>query len=269
MVSILITGVIPRVDSDALNPSTPLGAFYMSWAAGVALFTLVGLIVAVTSVVRPDQEHFDVRARNLLRRQSGPHIDYVMGRLKEIVEPYIEHTEKRYVVQRYNETEKKFYVNHITTSTLRSFFDDINASFSSSLTYENGSSPPSGEEPCSLTYLKVNGSEIGKPEDFEGRFHRSFVANVPRKSVCKIEHRLNYWVKAEEEPNRHRPLRYTRSLSIVVENNGRRAITARMMLADGRTEHHIVKPGGSMEFFKALEIVPTDTEIYDFRLSPA
>ena len=40
------------------DPATMGGAIFASWAGGVALFVVVGLIIAVVSLVRPEEESF-------------------------------------------------------------------------------------------------------------------------------------------------------------------------------------------------------------------
>ena len=55
---------------------------FTSWVAGVTLFTVVGGVVAGVSLVLPEKESFDTRARILFRRQSGLHIDYIVLRIK-------------------------------------------------------------------------------------------------------------------------------------------------------------------------------------------
>jgi hypothetical protein len=92
-----------------LSPDTNFGAVFASWVGGVALFAVAGTIVAIVSLVRPEHESFDARARILFRRQSGRHIDYAISRIKEVLEHYAEATERRIVINEYDEKSKKLH----------------------------------------------------------------------------------------------------------------------------------------------------------------
>jgi hypothetical protein len=54
-----------------LDPATHFGAVFAGWVSGVALFVVLGVVVAVVSLEPPEKESFDSRARILFRRQTG------------------------------------------------------------------------------------------------------------------------------------------------------------------------------------------------------
>src|SRR4029079_3618023 len=69
-----------------LDPATHFGAAFASWVGGLVLFVVAGTVVALVSLVRPENESFDARARILFRRQTGKHIDYIVDRIKGVLE---------------------------------------------------------------------------------------------------------------------------------------------------------------------------------------
>ena len=63
---------------------------FAGWVAGVGFFGLVGVVVAIVSLVRPEDEGFESRARILFRGQDGRHIHYIVDRIRETLEHYAE-----------------------------------------------------------------------------------------------------------------------------------------------------------------------------------
>src|SRR5262249_5669575 len=70
------------------NPVTFFGAVFTAWIGGLALFGITGIVVAIISLSRPENESYDARARILFRKQTGKHIDYAIEKIKESVEHY-------------------------------------------------------------------------------------------------------------------------------------------------------------------------------------
>jgi len=67
------------------NPSTHFGAVFASWVADLGLFILLGIVVYIYQLPpEPHTEAFDARARNLFKRRTGRHIDYIVERIKEL-----------------------------------------------------------------------------------------------------------------------------------------------------------------------------------------
>lgn len=267
-IAVLLTVLIPFLYPSATNPSILLGASYASWLGGVALFALVGFVVAIASLARPEQESFDARARNLLRRQSGPHIDYIIGKLHNVLEPYVEETVRRMTIVDYDEVENKFYINHTTQNTTRSFIDDMAIKFPASLSYVDACPPPPGRNKGSLTHLKVNGQQICGYKEFEDKFELTFEGEVKKHSTCTVEHRLNYWIKASDEPNRHKPLRYTRSLKLIIQNKlPKMAIKIEVIIGNPEKILFVIPADESATVVNLTEIQPMDN-VYDIRVSP-
>ena len=203
----------------------------------------------------------------LLRRQSGPYIDYIIGKLHNVLEPYVEETVRTMTIVDYDQAEDKFYINHTAKTSTRSFIDDMTIKFPAFL--EMDAVPTAaGKNKASLTHLKVNGQTISGYQEFDDKFEMNFQGEVPKYSTCAVEHRLNYWIKAAAEPNRHRPLRYTRALRLIIQNKlPQMTIKAEVLLGNPEKHLFVIGADSSETVVNLTEIQPSDN-VYDVRVSP-
>ncbi len=111
------------------------GAAFAAWFSGVLFFAFVGAVVAAVSVIQPEQESFDSRARILFRRQYGPHIDYIVTKLKSVFEQYAQETNTKFIIDRYHDGERKYRVrtqdetaSHSMTGSAGQFPQTLNLS---------------------------------------------------------------------------------------------------------------------------------------------
>ncbi len=275
-----VSAAIPLVFSDVRNVSTFGGALYTSWVSGLFLTIVVTFVITIPALPQPDREEFDTRARNLLRRQKGPHIDYIVEQLKTLLEPYCEDAYREMSITEYDDENRLFRVNQHTKNQLRSYLNDSSVTFKSSLIYENGTQAPNGQESCSLTFLKVAGDFIRDAEGFgestdlpngrhfTDRLNVPFEMNLKPNEVCEIEHRMVYWVAAGTEHNRHRPVRYTNRLRVSVANH----LPSRRIVAiyekNGNEERIPIEAGHSLCVVDLREMKPEGDSVfvYDFRL---
>ena len=82
---------------------------FAGWVGGVGFFGMVGVIVAVVSVARPQDERFENRARILFRGPDGKHVDYIVERIRSILEHYSEEIVDTITVDEYDKAEDKFF----------------------------------------------------------------------------------------------------------------------------------------------------------------
>lgn len=267
VIAIAITFAIPFIWPSLWDITKFQGGFFASWVAGVALFALVGLVVAIVSVYRPDRESFDARARNFLQRQHGGHINYMVDKLRATVEPYVDHTEKRLVVENWHEASGKLRIRHETKTRLRGFLNDVSIKFPAKLNYISYCEPPSdGDRPC-LSYIRVNGEEKRGFEEFDRELLKEFDGEAPGNEHCLIEHVMSYWIEPADEVNRHKTVRYTKSLEVIVENRDTR-LTMMVDIKSGAPPEKIpLKPGEQKRIIKLSEMMP-DQYVYDFRILP-
>ncbi|MHC5656036.1 hypothetical protein [Stappia sp. ICDLI1TA098] len=261
-ITILIYFILPS----ASNASTFWGAAFASWISGLLLTLVITLVVTIAQFARPERAVFEARARNLLRGQSGPHIDYIIPELQKLLQPYCEKCVKDFVVTEYDEETRMFRVNQTTNNYLRSYLNDMPVLFTTKLRYENGNAAPDGKHSCTLTYLKVSGEEIGTAEDFDHSVERDFEIRVLPNEPCHIEHRFVVWVRACDEPNRHVGSRYTRELQLSVTNHLPSQKLSVALYKDDSLESRIpVGIGETVSIVHLLDMVPGHY-VYDFRL---
>ena len=256
---------------DATNVQTFFGAAFASWLSGFFLFIITGLIIAVVTLVRPDQELFEARARNLLQRQTGPHVDYIIGKLHDLFEPYCESNTRVLNVVDYDPATKMFLVIQETEITFRSYLVDIPVTFQSRIGYVNGSPSPDNRRKCCLSHLKVDGKSVGDTEEFETQVIRSFEMQVLPNSLCKVEHRITFWVKEADEANRQLVKRFTRNMGVTIHNH----LPTQKILVEQPSATDLnrdISPGERAQVVNLKEMRPSKNEdeyAFDFRLKIA
>ncbi|MDA9453720.1 hypothetical protein XI06_22260 [Bradyrhizobium sp. CCBAU 11434] len=201
-----------------LDPSTHFGAIFASWVSGVALFAISGVAIAVITLARPELEPFDTRARILFRRQTGKHIDYIVGRIKDILEHYAEETEQKITIRDFHVGEKKFWVSTYSRILVRSYIDDVETTYVSSIARREITAPPQGGLSNRLVFARVDGVPVGASEDFTDELERPINCRIDRDGVCEVTSQVDFWIQAESEENKHRPKRYTQVLKFQFEN---------------------------------------------------
>jgi hypothetical protein len=264
---VFVSLAVPFIWPNSLDPIHLLGAIYAAWVGGVALFALVGLVVAIASLARPEQDHFEARARNLVRGKTGNHIDYILRRLKEIVEPYVEYTERRFIISGYDEAEKKIHVACVTKTSLKSFLDDIETEFTGFASYADACAPPPGAGQNCLVYVKVGDKTVVDYKEFGESIKEEFNVVIPRHGHTDVEHRLDYWIRDTEEDNRLHSVRYTRRIKLVFENGlSRKVVHVHWQSCEADKNVTEIKPGESRTVINLSEISPREN-VYDFVLS--
>ena len=276
----------------AMDATTFEGAAFASWLAGLALAVVVTLSITLATIARPHAEVFEARARNLLRRQAGPHIDHIIPQIQKLLQPYCEEAVREMFVTDYNNETQIFRVNQYTNNYLKSYLNDMPVKFESKLAYLNGTAAPNGHETCSLTYLRVGGDTIAENERFNDKLTITFSMLVHPHETCQIEHRMAYWVKAKTERNRHVPVRFTNHLTVLVHNQlPSQPIKASVFAVSSELNEEGVEvgpdgkpidstvvptlvkeiriPAGSVETVIKLDDLPPRRYAYDFRLELA
>ncbi|MGO4135142.1 hypothetical protein ACEQ6A_11340 [Rhizobium brockwellii] len=267
--STIATILIYYFNEEATDVSTFWGATFASWVGGLILAITVTLVATIAQFARPDQEVFEARARNLLRKEAGAHIDYIIPAIQKLLQPYCERVERTMVIAEFDVPTGLFRINQHTHNELKSYLNDMPVTFESKLEYANGTPAPPGRAPCSLSFLSVDGKEIGGPESFADRIVRPFEMEIIPHSNCNIDHRMVCWVKEGSEENRHFPARFTRNLSVLIENQLQsQSVLVRVSQPEGK--EFTVRPGGSMKVVDVKEVPPrnpqTQPPVYNFTL---
>jgi hypothetical protein len=201
-----------------LNPETHFGAVFAAWVGGLALFVITGIVVAIVSLAKPEEESFDSRARILFRRETGKHIDYIVSKLKAEFEHYAESTILKVTIRDFHVAEKKYRVSSVNDAVVRSYIDDVETTYSTTLKIEDATLPPSGGASNRLVSVKVGDGYIGTAEQFTTSISRPIACRVDQDSPCDVCTMTEFWVLADDEPNSHVTRRYTQRLTLHFEN---------------------------------------------------
>jgi len=251
-------------------PDTHWGSVFASWVGGVLLFLVVGLATALVSVAKPELESFDTRARILFRRQSGAHIDYIIARIKQLLEQYAETVHRKVIIEDYHEEEQKFRVATETTAVVRSYIDDITSTYASKVVLQRASPPPANGRKNRLVYLRVNNKSLGVGEEFDTDIERPFDTAIAANDLCEVKQRLEVWVVANTEANTYTPARYTQKTVLEVENNlhDGRNIVLKLQDQAGVTHDFVVAAGETRRLLEVSDLPPKKM-VYDFRIGLA
>jgi hypothetical protein len=266
--ALVVTAALPFLGY-SIEPNTKFGAFYASWVAGVFLFTTAGFFVAVASVVRPHEDWFEARARNLFRRASGRRIDYIIERLRAL-EHYSEHTTVKTTVKEYAESDgrKVYFVEDYDSMVIKSFIDDIDTSVESRYHLSDISIPPAGDDRKNcLVYVKVNGAPTIADEFFEREIDHPYTVPIDRHSSGVVETAAHLWIDADSEVSAHEPVRFTERLTVDVENLVRQDQPVKVRLTDAnkQSQEFVIKGGETLRVYSAQDVRPGSVA-YDLRI---
>ncbi|TPL75121.1 hypothetical protein [Mesorhizobium sp. B2-3-15] len=271
LIASAITFIIWWRYPDASNVTTFFGAAFASWVSGFILFIITGFVIALVTLLRPEREIFEARARNLLQRQTGPHINYIISKLHDLFEPYLEEMTRDIAIIDYDVTSKMFLLTQDSVLSYRSYLPDIPVVFDSQVGYVNGNKSPDGKKKASFTFLKVDGKTVGSSEEFDVSIRRDFQISVHPLSTVKVRYRLTYWVLADAEPNRQLVKRFTRKLLVTVHNH-LSTETVTVYHPNDEELKWSIPAGEQAQVVNMNELTPTkdaNTFAFDFRLSLA
>ena len=258
-----------------LQDEAPAGKFahevFAGWVPTIVFATTVGLIVAVVSLARPEDDNFEARAAILFRGQTGKHVEYVVQKLRSTFEHYAEHVREDLSVTDYDPGEGKYYVGSKNVSRLKSYITDVSTTYKSAFEMEDVATPPPGRPGNRLLYLTVDGrSQIR--QGFTGTSVKETIeTTIDKSAVCLIESEMHYWVAAVSEPNTWTPARYTQRVEIGLRNclpDGRILPLRIQRLGEAQWEDHAVHPGQIFMLCTRVDVPPEAGELFDFRLLP-
>jgi hypothetical protein len=231
----------------------------------LALFIITGIAIFVFSIARPEKDSFDARARILFRRQAGRHIDYIVERIKGILEHYAESTEVTVSIISFHAGENKYRVASKNITQVRSYIDDVETTYVSALGRTNVTLPPPGGETNRLIYLRIDGTPHGLPEPFHAAFERPVNCRVNRNGKCEVSSLMEYWVQADTEANTHTTRRYTLSLALEIENLTPDAVNIEISFDDAHWINEQI-PSGAMKRLGELSDIKPGARAYNYRI---
>jgi hypothetical protein len=249
------------------DPVTHFGAIFASWVSGLALFIVVGSVVALVSLAKPENWPFDSRARILFKRQTGNHIDYIVARIKGILEHYAERTVIRIAVHNFDVGEGKFRVVSTSDITVRSYIDDVQTTYHSTFDLSEVTLPPAGGQSNRLIYLRVNDIPQCEAQEFGAEISQPLSCVIDKDSSCKVSRQTEHWLQAVDEPNIHRPKRYTQLLTLFIENLTIPAQNLVIQFSQDGTnfDDRPLAPSKSLKLLEVKDVEPGQLA-YDFRI---
>jgi len=247
------------------DPSTFFGAVFAAWIGGLALFVITGIVVVIISLAKPEQESFDARARILFRKQTGKHIDYIVSKIREVLEHYAESTSIRVTLKQFHAGERKYLLGIQDTVVLKSYLDDIETTWDSKVEYWEITPPPPQCQSNRLVYVRIDNVVTGISEDFADKLTRPISTRIERDASCKVEYLVEYWGKANEEPHSLSPKRYNQLITLEFENLTGIAVTIQVS-EDGKKPTDLVLAPGELRRALTLRDVFPNKEAYEFRV---
>jgi hypothetical protein len=252
------------------DPRTFFGAIFAAWLGGLALFVVIGLVVAVVTLVRPEQESFDARAR-ILFRQSGKHVDYIIRRIATVLEHYNESASIKVTITSHNPVADKCRICCEATTIVKAYIDDITSTVSSRIKLKRITAAPPGGDPNRIMFLRLDGiSQPGFTADFTRAIDLPYTITIEPHQSCEVSRGCETWTKTKTENNTHTPVRYTQKTTLAFENRLQNAASVRVHLSKDRGtswEQYDLGPGESKELFQCSD-AEANEEIYRYRVTP-
>jgi len=114
--------------------------------------------------------------------------------------------------------EKKYQITSLNETVVRSYLDDVETNYTSSLGITDITSPPPDCPPNRLVVVRIDGRPVGSSQVFESSIERPIKCVIKKDGSCKVDYKMERWVQAEAEPNAFTPRRYTQLLQVQFEN---------------------------------------------------
>jgi hypothetical protein len=248
------------------DPASFFGAVFAAWIGGLALFVITGILVAIISLARPEAESFDARARILFRRQAGKHIDYIISKIKEVLEHYAESTDIKITIREYSAAERKYLVSSTQDTIVRSYLDDVESTYISEIGISETTAPPPGGSPNRLVYARVGGTPVGATEAFNGTVIRPITCRIDRDGTCLVSTMTEFWLRANDEDNTHIPRRYTQVLRLHFENLIPADVEVKLTLDGTNWLTERMLPGTRRQVIEIKDLKPGAT-VFNYRIT--
>lgn len=267
--SVLISLVI-YATGQARDPGEFWGAVFAAWLGAVSFFVVVGAAVAIISLTKPEDEPFEARARILFRRETGPHIEYIISKINEVLEHYSEKTSNKIIILDYNETAGKYRIAFEGDSSVRGYIDDIDATYKSEVEYDEITEPPENGTKNTLVYFRINGEAQDISKSTSGNSIRyPFKATTKMKNALDIAFRVEVWLCASTEPISHTVARYTQLLSLHIENRLLHQTKVHITRGDSHNPDVVWVPPGEVRQPYTGSDLRTGATAYEIRIEPA
>ena len=234
----------------------------------MAFFAVVGTVVAVVSLARPEEESAETRARILFRRKTGRHIDYMVDKIGHIFEQYSEVVENKIEILDF--CDNKFLLGFEGHTRLRSYIDDIPSNYTSHMEMAGIGPPPAGKDdkPNRIVRLLVNEQSQHKQAALGDSFKFEFTTVIQPNEACDIRQRFELWVEAENEPSAFVAVRYTQLVGLRLDNLWNKDVFVQVLVEDRVQDEFRLNAGSPRNCLQVADVEPGKT-VYDIRFRAA
>ena len=207
------------------DPSSPFATIFDGWMASVLFWAFVGLIVAIVSLARAEDEGYGARARILFRGEAGRHIDYIVEALCGTIGHYAVRIARDITIREFHPDAAGgagwFLLELESTMTLRAYVEDAETVYTSKAEYTNANTPPPGGRPARIVRaacLHVDGTTTHpKIVDHPNGHTIEYTTRFNRPGTCTFTVHREYWVREGEE-NVYELGRFTLEVSTRIRN---------------------------------------------------
>ena len=209
----------------ALEAHRVIEEIFTGWIASVIFWALVGLIVAIVSVARSENEGYDTRARILFKGDTGPHIDYIVAALCGTIGHYAVRIARDITIREYHPDPGGgggwFLLELESTMVLRAYVEDTETIYTSKAEYTNVNPTPLGGRAASIvqaTCKHVDGTTSRPNIVNRSNGHTiEYTTRFNRPGNCEFTVHREYWVREGEE-NIYELGRFTRDIATKIRN---------------------------------------------------
>ena len=240
-------------------------SFYTAWVSSVLFFAVVGLVVGLTALYRPEADVFAARVKILLGGKSGPAVDYIAKKLGEI--GYVARlTQRKIVVEGYSEQMKAFRVRVVHSTWVKNLYHDVQTDASGKISFNMDDLTPPPSLYGELSAFRINGviqPDLPAPLPRTG-FTRPWNFGIPggEEGVLTYEH----WGWYREDKDHNFSLgRFTEILD--VEIKARCSVKIKVIFTVGtQTDERVLGYDEELRVAPIVDRYP-GTATYSFKLA--
>ncbi len=187
--------------------------FYVSWIAGLLLFTVVGFILGFVALYKPENDVFEARVRILVGGRSDGAVKYLSDELRKIGFA-AKNVQRTIIFERYDEERNAFYLRTKHVSTLENIYQDVVTEATGTAGIIPDAFEPPLEEIGRVISCKVDGaSMLTVPMKIGPQgINEKWVKNIPKGGEIIFDWEYLCWVSGKEV-HEMTPTRFTGELT--------------------------------------------------------
>jgi hypothetical protein len=202
IVGLLLSYALTYYFAELAMAESPPGfwlSFYASWVSGLLFFTVVGLILGLVTLYRPERDVFGARVRILTGGKSGPAVDYLASELLRM--GYAAQQLTRIVtIEDYDAKLNAFKARVSQSAVISNIYDDVGAQATGEVKFTPDEIAGAPQVLGQCTSFRVNGTtQPGLPFDITSAgMRRSWEMKLPGGGAGELEYEHWAWYLATE-----------------------------------------------------------------------